>query len=811
MQKLLAGALCIACIAAPGRAQSIFTVAGGGSDEGRPATYATLIDPHDVAVGPDGDIYIADTDANRVRRVDADSGLIRTIAGDGGGEYRGDGGPAVGASLYRPKGVAVDSAGNVYIGDTTNFAVRKIDAATLKISTVAGKGDDTPADGVRATSAFLGFIGDVEVDAQGAFYFFARNRVWRVHPADGRLRLIAGNGEFGSGGDGGSALSASFGTVNGIAVDHVGAVFVADQTARRIRRIANGIVTTFAGGGSSRDDGVPATQAEIDVFDVCAGTGGEVYISDGRDRIRVVEPSGILRTIAGKAFSSGTTGDGGPASEARLTQPKGLAVDGVGNLLIVTSDFSYTPGFSFDETDPNRVRRIDRESGVITTIAGGTPPPSGEGGAAINATLSAPEGIDVDDAGNLFVAELQRHLVRRVDAATTRITTLAGTGKRGYNGDGIPAISADLFTPADVVVAPSGVFYISQNERIRRVGLDGIIETIAGTGREGDSGDGGPATSAQIENVRGMAFDAGGALLLADAHNHRIRRVDLESGIITTIAGVGTAGFAGDGGPATAARLSNPWGVAVDSAGNVFFADRGNSRVRRIDVVNGRISTVAGNGTAGYSGDGGPATLASLKCPADVAVDSEGTLYIADACVGRVRRVVNGTISTYAGSGSLSGSSGDAGPALSAAVGAPEALALDADGNLYIAQSDEIFQRFAIRYVPKCRALIAPTLSSPADGANGVSTVPRIAWSPVKGSFRYDVFVDTVSPPRVIAEANVTGGSFSPANLQPLTTYYWKVVAKGDLYCTPTRTSESAVRSFTTATSCAAPGQFSGQ
>jgi hypothetical protein len=308
-----------------------------------------------------------------------------------------------------------------------------------------------------------------------------------------------------------------------------------------------------------------------------------------------------------------------------------------------------------------------------------------------------------------------------------------------------------------------------------------------------------------------MVLDGSGSLFLADGHNHRVRRIDLNTGIITTIAGTGTVGSTGDDGPATAARLDNPWGVAVDSTGNVYVAELGSHRVRRIDAASGRISTVAGNGTGGFSGDGGAATLASVKCPSDVAVDGDGTLYIADHCNGRVRRVVNGKISTYAGNGSLSGSGGDEGAAVKAAVGDPAALALDRDGNLYIAQSDQTFQSFTIRFVPKCRAFDELALSSPADGSTGVSTGPRVAWNPVKGGFRYDVYMDTVSPPRVLAAANVSGSSFSPANLEPLTTYYWRVVAKGDPYCVPVRTAESGVRSFTTTSVCGAPGRFSGQ
>ena len=324
---------------------------------------------------------------------------------------------------------------------------------------------------------------------------------------------------------------------------------------------------------------------------------------------------------------------------------------------------------------------------TITTIAGtGEFGFSGDGGPAVEAELRNLYGVAVDSAGNLYIADSRDHRIRKVDLTGT-ITTIAGTGEFGFGGDGGPAAAARLDFPYGVAVDSAGNLYIADagNRRIRKIDSTGTITTIAGTGEFGFSGDGGPAVEAEIRSPRGVAVDSAGNLYIADAGNRRIRKID-STGTITTIAGTGEFGFSGDGGPAAAARLDFPYGVAVDSAGNLYIADAGNRRIRKIDST-GTITTIAGTGEFGFSGDGGPAVEAEIRSPRGVAVDSAGNVYIADSRDHRIRKVDStGTITTIAGTGEF-GFSGDGGPAAVARLAFPYGVAVDSAGNLYIADT----------------------------------------------------------------------------------------------------------------------------
>ncbi|MBW2136058.1 MAG: carboxypeptidase regulatory-like domain-containing protein [Deltaproteobacteria bacterium] len=340
--------------------------------------------------------------------------------------------------------------------------------------------------------------------------------------------------------------------------------------------------------------------------------------------------------------------------------------------------------------DPSTLHKGDgtiarSKAGFIDTVAGnGTPGYSGDGGPAHEAQLNYVQGLHLDASGNLYIADRFNHSIRKVDTAGN-IGAVAGNGLQGYSGDGGPATEASLSNPFDIAVDASGNLYIADwgNKRVRKVDTNGIITTVAGNGSEEHSGDNGPAIWAAM-NPFSLALDISGNLYVGDATNSRVRKVDT-NGVITTVAGNGTAGYSGDGGPATEAMLYGPRGLAVDSFGNIYICDYFNSRIRKVDPT-GIITTIAGNGVYGYSGDGGPATEASIYA-FEVTVDQSGNIYIADTNNHCIRKVdTNGIITTVAGTNSP-GYSGDGRPAIEAELGNPQDLAVDVLGNLYISDT----------------------------------------------------------------------------------------------------------------------------
>ncbi|MBS1652904.1 MAG: T9SS type A sorting domain-containing protein [Bacteroidetes bacterium] len=329
---------------------------------------------------------------------------------------------------------------------------------------------------------------------------------------------------------------------------------------------------------------------------------------------------------------------------------------------------------------------LNSNAQIINTIAGnGVAGAAGDGSAAISAQLNVPYGVAIDAIGNLYIADMSNHKIRKVNTSGI-ITTFAGTGVQGYSGDGAAATSAKLAGPTGVAVDALGNVYIADNSnnRIRKVNTSGIITTIAGIGgANGFTGDGGAATAAKLGNPWGLTLDKNGNIYFSDSQNHRIRKINT-SGIISTIAGIGSNGFSGDGSAATSAMLNLPCGVAIDTIGNVYIADRNNRRVRKVDIT-GIITTFAGTGVTGYSGDGGAATSAQLSSHYGIGIDEAGNIYIGDTNNGCVRKVnTTGIISTMAGIGTL-GYSGDGGAATSAQLNSPTGIAFDYYGNAYIA------------------------------------------------------------------------------------------------------------------------------
>jgi sugar lactone lactonase YvrE len=619
-------------------------IAGSGADgfsgDGGSATSARLSGPGGVSVDSAGNLFISDYQNNRIRKVSS-SGIITTVAG-GGSNVLGDGGPATSARLDRPNGVTVDSAGNIFIADYGHGRIRKVSSSGI-ITTVAGGGSNAPVDGGTATSIALTYIAGVAVDSANNLYFAenSKDRIYKVS-SSGIITTVAGGGTNRLG-NGGPATAAQLSDPAGVAVDSAGNLFIAD--GGYIRKVSTlGIITIVAGGGGPADrlgDGGPATSAELyDPTGVSVDSAGNLFIADNR-RIRKVSSSGIITTVAGNGKSSiGFSGDGGPATSARLSSPSNVTVDSEGNLFIV-------------DRDNQRIRKVS-PLGIITTVAGDGSIScellgchgnyGGDGGSATAAKLNDPGGVAIDSAGNLFIADFGNRRVRKVSPSGI-ISTVAGGGTNEL-GDGGPATSATLNSPAGVAIDSAGNLFIADfnDRRIRKVSSSGIITTIAGGGSASNRlGDDGPATSAQLGGPSGVAVDSAGNLFIADELGNRIRKVST-LGIITTVAGNGSSGYSGDGGPATSARLSLPSDVAVDSAGNLFIADSFNNRIRKVSS-SGIIATVAGDGSFGYSGDGGLAISAQLDDPFGVAVDSTGNLYVADTNNSRIRKVTKPNVS----------------------------------------------------------------------------------------------------------------------------------------------------------------------
>jgi uncharacterized protein (TIGR03437 family) len=577
--------------------------------------------PARVALDASGNLYFSAS--NCVFKMDA-HGTVTLIAGNSRAGFSGDGGLAVNAQLNAPEGIAFDPNGNIYIADSRNNRIRQVSPLGI-IITFAGDGTISPGGG------------------PGAY------------------------------GDGGPATSAQLHLPMGVAVDTNFNVYIADTGDNTIREVtADGNIATIAGDSfpSYQGDAGLAIAAELHgPEDVAVDSSGNIYIADTQNAyIRKVTTDGNINFIAGDG-SIGFTGDGGYATSADLIAPFALAVDSSGNVY-------------FAENGDSRIRRIDAKSLDISTVAGnGTPGFSGDGSTATNAEMNSPTGLAIDSTGNLYIADSLNCRIRKV--ASGNISTFAGNGTFSYSGDGGPAIQAQLNTPQGVAADAAGNLYIADtlNNVVRKVSPNGTISNYAGNGGAGNSGDGSAATSAQLHGPQGLAADTFGNLYIADTMNAKVRKVSA-SGVIATVAGSGTPGSGGDGGAAASAQLNLPIGVAVDSSGNLYIADFGNSRVRKVSA-SGAIGTVAGNGSFGYSGDGGPAVKAQLNGPQGVAVDAAGNLYIADTENNLIREVTaGGLIASVAGNG-VAGYSGDGGQATSAQVGNPVGLAVDAAGNIF--------------------------------------------------------------------------------------------------------------------------------
>ncbi|MBX9603087.1 MAG: hypothetical protein K2X35_18935 [Bryobacteraceae bacterium] len=659
-------------IAAQGlRAQSysIETIAGAPpARDGAPAAEVVLRSPSGMATDAAGNIYFAESGANRVRRI-TPAGIISTIAGTGSPGVRGDGGLATQAELLSPNAVALDGRGNLYIADGLLLKVRKVDLTSGIITAFAGSGSPNFAgEGGPAIQAGLTVAG-LAADSAGNVYIadFFNNRIRKI-AATGIITTIAGTPTPGDSGDNGPAAQANLSSPASLTIDRAGNLYFVDSDNNRIRRISpDGRITAFAGTRAfgNGGDGGPAVNATFaGLGDIYAGPDGAVVLVSGIV-VRHINTQGIITTVAGSINTVGFTNDGAAAAGAPLGEPVSAALMPNGDVLIAeigrirrvangvlgtvagvlpregtaardtplnfptTVLGERTGGILFSDTFNNRVRRV--LNGAVTTAVGNglTRGPG--------VTVSDPAGIALEGDGTLILVERARNRVVRV-GANGNLSPLAGSGRGAFSGDGGAASAAALNGPVGVAIDPAQNVFIADydNYRVRRVSAEGIITTVAGNGTMRASGDNGPATAAGLDPYA-VAVDGSGKLVIADRLNHRVRQVDLRSGVITTIAGAGTSGYSGDGGPAVSAQLFLPSGVAFDSAGNLYISDTSNSRIRRV-TPGGIITSIAGNGSPEAQPETGAALLSGMT-PYGLVVEPAGSILFADAFNDRLRRL----------------------------------------------------------------------------------------------------------------------------------------------------------------------------
>ncbi len=874
-------------------AQNIVTIAGnhtvGFSGDGGSASSAAINAPSGITVTSGGVMYFCDQANNRVRKVST-GGIISTVAGNGTPGAAGDGGQATAANLDNPMGVAVDGSGNVYIADYNNAKVRKVSTSGI-ITTLTGNGSPGySADGTTAAAAAISKPTGIAVDGSGNVYIAEQNNhIIRKISTTGYISTVAGNRSASFSGDGGAATAASISYPVGVCFDASGNMIIVDNGNGRIRKVSTaGIISTIAGNGSSgfSGDGGAATAASFNNMSSAAfDASGNLLISDQNNyRIRKVTTSGTISTIAGTG-SGGYTGDGGAATACTFYRPSGIAVysgniyvtdlgnsavrligtatvshapsfnggssqtltvcngstTAINSLMAITDiDFSQTEtwtvttspahgsltGFSlsaastgsvvtptglnyvstsgYSGTDSFRISVSDGSSSASTVVvvtavstpAGGaisgpthacvatrsTFTSSGTSGgtwstsnpsvayadgtgpgvilhsaagvvtisytvtnacgtagstkadtalalpalSTITGTASLTIGTSstftasitggVWSSSNTSVATVSTTGVvtavsagaasiyytltnscgptrAQYDITVTSTTTssvniynFAGNGSSGYRSTDNYAGSSIIYGPTSVAKDKNGYIYFAElgNNIIRKVNKrTGALSLVAGSATSGYSGDGGAATAARMNIPAGVAVDKAGNVYIADQGNARIRKVST-SNIITTIAGTGTIGYTADGSSATSANIASPLSVAVDTFGNVYFAEQNNHRIRKIST-SGILTTAAGNGGASFSGDGGAATAAGISYPSGVWLDAASNIYIADAGNNRIRKVTSaGIISTVAGS-STSGYTGDGGAATAAKLFNPSGVTTDSLGNIYIA------------------------------------------------------------------------------------------------------------------------------
>ncbi len=736
----------------------INTIAGTGtsgySGDGAAATTAAMNYPTHTAMDAAGNLYFGDFTNARIRMINP-SGIVATVAGTGTPGYTGDGIPATTSRIVSTAGMVTDAAGNLYFSDYGGFRVRKLSTTGI-ITTIAGTGvTGFGGDGVPASSAAITNPWGVVLDQAGNLYFCDRyNQRIRKIDGSGIITTIAGNGTAGFFGDGGAATAALISDPTDLAIDLNGNIYFTENADNRVRKISNtGIITSICGNGVGAffGDGGAATAGRVNgPVGITVDTAGNVYIGDwGNNRIRKINTSGTLSTIAGTAVG-GYNGDGGNPATTELFHPYGVSVFGTGDIYIcdvgnarirkispiapaalaaisgVTPLCQGVPVLFTDaltggtwSSSNTAIAVVGSATGYVTGVAAGTATITysfsytcGTYVATMPVTINAFTGGTITGPTNLCVG----NTITLTDAlgggtwssSNPAVATVGSTGVVTGVTIGSTAISYTVTNGCGTIAATAWV----------TVG-NPIITTIAGGGAS--LGDGGPATAGQLTNPTSVFVDPSGNKYVSDFGGNRVRKIDV-AGNISTIAGVGIAGSTGDGFSATAARVNGPAGVCVDVSGNIYITEQNGCRIRMINT-SGIITTITGNGTCSTAGDGSPATSATVNRPTGITTDPAGNIFFAEWGGGFVRKInPTGLISRVAGGG---GAIGDDGPATAASLNGCYGVSLDGIGNLFI--GDQLHNR--VRKVILSTGIIstfAGTGTAGALGDNGPATAAQL-------------------------------------------------------------------------------------
>jgi sugar lactone lactonase YvrE len=729
---------------------------GRGSTDGNGST-ARFLAPSSVAVDASGNVYVADKNSNTIRKVTS-SGVVTTLAGLAGIPGSRDG-TGSNARFNNPSGVAVDSSGNVYVADTYNNIIRKVTPSGV-VCTLAGFALNSGSTDGLTSNARFNFPSGIAVDGSGNVYVADQNNnTLRKLTPGGLVTTLAGLAGSSPGSSDGTGSAARFNSPNGLAVDASGNIYVADTDNHTVRKVTPaGVVTTLAGqvGNFGSSDGSGSAAQFSFPYGVTVDGSGNVFVADQYNfTIRKVTSAGVVTTLAGRVGVQGSSD--GTGSAARFYQPSGVTVDGSGNVFVADSA-NYT------------IRKVT-SGGVVSTLAGLAPSPGSTNGTGSSARLNCPFGVAVEGGGNVYVADTTNHTIRKVTPAGV-VSTLAGlAGNMGSsNGTGS---SARFYSPTGVALDSSGNIYVVDqgNHTIRKVTSAGVVTTLAGLAGSSGSSDG-TGSAARFNNPTGVAVDGGGNLYVSDTNNSIIRKVT-PGGLVSTLAGL--AGNSGNvHGTGSNARFNFPTGVAVNGSGTVFIADTNNNNIRYL-TTDGLVENLAGGGEPGSIDNYGDS--ARFNRPSGVAVDSSGNLYVADQGNSTIRKITPAAWGVY----TIGGTAGVIGSADGLGVAAQFSrvggIAVSSSGTVFVADSYNNRISMGVFVTPPV-VVTAAASSVTGTGATLNGTVNATGFSTAV-SFDYGLTgaygSTVVGTPTPVTGSSATGVSAAISGLSPGTLYHYRV------------------------------------